>query len=112
MLFHAGFSGDFLLDTFIMWAKINRRELPVYKQEEGSTTRAGIAYWAYPDGYIRSHYPDLWFTPGAADALQKMAPGPPITTYKHHIKHITPPDYAIGPDGEFEPESESEYETD
>jgi hypothetical protein len=28
--------------------------------------------WAYPDGYIRSHYPGGYFTPAAADAIQKM----------------------------------------
>ena len=34
--------------------------------------RTGIAYWAYPDGYIRSHYPAGYFMPTAADALFKM----------------------------------------
>jgi hypothetical protein len=28
--------------------------------------------WAYPDGYVRSHYPGGYFMPRAADALQKM----------------------------------------
>jgi hypothetical protein len=101
------------MKTFIQWAAINKQELPVYKQDEsGSTARAGIAHWAYPDGYIRSHYPDLWFTSHAADALQKMAPGPPVTPYKHHVKHYTPPDYAIGTNGETGEEKEQEYETD
>jgi len=36
------------------------------------TARAGFAYWMYPDLYIRSHYPDGWFMPRAADALFKM----------------------------------------
>jgi hypothetical protein len=36
------------------------------------TTRAGIMNWAYPDGYIRSHYPGSYFMPIAADAVQKM----------------------------------------
>jgi hypothetical protein len=36
------------------------------------TTRAGIMSWAYPDGYVRSHYPNNYFTPAAADAIQKM----------------------------------------
>ena len=36
------------------------------------TSRAGIMSWAYPDGYIRSHYPAGYFTPAAADAIQKM----------------------------------------
>ena len=38
------------------------------------TTRAGTMHWAYPDGYIRSHYPAGYFTPIAADAIQKMGP--------------------------------------
>ena len=36
------------------------------------TTRAGTMQWAYPDGYIRSHYPNNYFMPIAADAIQKM----------------------------------------
>ena len=36
--------------------------------------RAGIAHWAYPDAYIRSHYPGGYFMPTAADALFKMGP--------------------------------------
>lgn len=31
-------------------------------------------HWAYPDSYIRSHYPASYFTPVAADAIQKMGP--------------------------------------
>jgi hypothetical protein len=54
----------------------------------------------------------LYFTPYAADALQKMAPGLPVTPYKHHVKHLTPPDWALGPNGEYQPEKEIEYETD
>jgi hypothetical protein len=101
------------MNTFIQWAGENQKELPVYSQNEtGATRRAGIAHWAYPDGYVRSHYPDLYFTPGAADAIQKMSPGPPFTPYKHHVTHMTPPDYAIGPNGEESPEGEIEYETD
>ena len=76
-----------------------------------SAKRAGIAWWAFPDGYIRSHYPDLWFTPSAADAIQKMAPGPPFTKHKHHVHHKTPPDYAIEPDGSTREEPEKDYET-
>lgn len=34
--------------------------------------RTGIASWAYPDAYIRSHYPGGYFMPTAADALFKM----------------------------------------
>lgn len=100
------------MKTFLQWAGTEKRELPVYQRDENSTTRAGIAHWAYPDGYIRSHYPDLWFTPGAADAIFKMSPGPPFTPKKHHVSHETPPDYALGPDGKVRPEAEKDYETD
>ena len=100
------------MKTFIQWATENKVELPVYQQIEGNATRrAGIAWWAYPDGYVRSHYPDLYFTPTAADALWKLAPGPPITPTKHVVKHYTPPDYALGPEGEIE-EPAAECETD
>jgi hypothetical protein len=37
-----------------------------------SIRRTGIAHWAYPDAYIRSHYPANYFMPTAADALFKM----------------------------------------
>jgi hypothetical protein len=39
-----------------------------------SIRRAGIAHWAYPDAYIRSHYTAGYFMPTAADALFKMGP--------------------------------------
>ena len=102
------------MKSFIQWASQQKLELPVYNQTEsgGSTARAGIAYWAYPDGYIRSHYPDAYFMSRASDALWKMSPGPPITPKKHHVSHETPPDYAIGPNGELEYEKEIDYETD
>ena len=101
------------MKSFIQWASQQKLELPVYNQTEGgSTARAGIAHWAYPDGYVRSHYPDAYFMSRAADALWKMSPGPPITPKKHHISHETPPDYAIGPNGELEYEKEIDYETD
>jgi hypothetical protein len=99
--------------SFIQWAGDNKIELPVYNQDEGggSSARGGIAYWAYPDGYIRSHYPDAYFMSRAADALFKMSPGPPVTKYKHHVTHMTPPDQAIGPNGEIRREKEKDYET-
>jgi hypothetical protein len=101
------------MKSFIQWASQQKLELPVYNQTEGgSTARAGIAHWAYPDGYVRSHYPDAYFMSRAADALWKMSPGPPITPKKHHVSHETPPDYAIGPNGELEYEKEIDYETD
>ena len=59
------------MNTFVKWAEKTKKELPVYRQEE-ATRRAGIAYWAYPDAYVRSQYPDAWFTPYAADALFKL----------------------------------------
>lgn len=92
------------MKTFIDWAGENKKELPVFAQNE-ATKRAGIAYWAYPDGYIRSHYPDGYFTPSAADAVFKMGIG------KHKVHHMTPPDTAIGPNGEVRPEKEVDYET-
>ena len=73
---------------------------------KSSTTRAGIAWWAYPDGYVRSHYPDLWFTPVAADAAFKLSPGPPFTPKKHHVSRKTPPDHAISPSGRMRREKE------
>ncbi len=101
------------MKSFIQWASQQKLELPVYNQTEGgSTARAGIAHWAYPDGYVRSHYPDAYFMSRAADALWKMSPGPPITPKKHHVSHETPPDYAIGPNGELKHEKEIDYETD
>ena len=54
--------------NFVEWAARNKLELPLLEK----TTRAGIMNWAYPDGYIRSHYPASYFTPIAADAIQKM----------------------------------------
>ena len=101
------------MKTFVQWAGDNKCELPVYSTDEGggSTARGGIAYWAYPDGYIRSHYPDAYFMSRAADALWKMHPGPPITKHAHKVHHLTPPDYAIGPNGELDWEAEKEYET-
>jgi hypothetical protein len=48
-------------------------------------------HWAYPDGYIRSHYNSSYFIPRSADAIQKM--GPKVNddkvdhgqiTYKNH----------------------------
>lgn len=60
------------MKTFIDFCIETKKELPIY--EESATKRAGIAHWAYPDGYIRSHYPAGYFMPSAADALQKMGP--------------------------------------
>ncbi|MGH7174948.1 MAG: hypothetical protein ACREGR_01145 [Minisyncoccia bacterium] len=56
------------MKTFTQWAKANNLSLPVLED----TKRGGIASWAYPDAYVRSQYPDLYFTPSAADAPFKM----------------------------------------
>ena len=75
------------MKTFIQWAGKEKKELPVYQQDEsGATRRGGIAHWAYPDAYMRSQYPDLYFTPIAADALFKMG--------NHQPNRKAPPDNA------------------
>lgn len=57
------------MKTFLQWADNRGYELPEVAaiRESGSAKRAGIR-GAYPEGYVRSQYPDLYFTPGAADA--------------------------------------------
>lgn len=80
------------MKTFIEFCGETKKELPVYEVvNEGATRRAGIAHWAYPDGYIRSHYSAGYFMPTAADALQKMGPKSTESkvdhgkmTYTHH----------------------------
>lgn len=62
------------MKKFIQWAGETKKELPVYQQDE-NTKRAGIARWAYPEAYVKSQYPDGYFMPIAADALQKMGKG-------------------------------------
>lgn len=59
------------MKSFIEFCQETKKELPVYDMSE-KTARAGIMSWAYPDAYIRSHYPGSYFTPRSADALQKM----------------------------------------
>lgn len=59
------------MKKFIGWAEENKKELPVFVLDE-KTKRAGIAAWAYPEGYVSSQYPDGYFMPIAADALFKM----------------------------------------
>ena len=56
------------MKSFKQWAESNDIELPLVEK----TARSGIASWAYPDAYVRSHYPANYFMPIAADALQKM----------------------------------------
>lgn len=57
------------MKTFTQWASENKLELPEIQE---NTKRGGIAHWAYPDAYARQQYPDGYFTPIAADAVQKM----------------------------------------
>lgn len=56
-----------------------------------SIRRTGIAHWAYPDGYVRSHYTAGYFMPTAAEM------GPKVDEkkvdhgqfhYKHHEKIV------------------------
>jgi hypothetical protein len=78
------------MKTFIEYCK--SKELPITEK----AVRSGIAHWAYPDGYMRSHYSSLYFTPAAADAVQKM--GASATdedevdhgqkTYHHHERML------------------------
>lgn len=57
--------------SFLKWAEEQKKELPLWKYDE-DTKRGGIAHWAYPDAYARQQYPDLYFSPTAADHAQKM----------------------------------------
>lgn len=77
------------MKSFFQWAEEKNLELPIVTDQEASdktvtekTARAGFAHWAYPDLYVRSHYPDGWFMPRAADAVQKMGKHDPF-----HSKH-------------------------
>lgn len=69
------------MKTFIDFCGETKKELPVYSVDE-NTKRAGIAHWAYPDAYVRQQYPDLYFTPHAADAVQKMGNHKPSRSAK------------------------------
>lgn len=57
------------MKTFYQWAEEKKLKLPEFNE---NTKRAGIAHWAYPDAYVRQQYPDNYFMPIAADAVQKM----------------------------------------
>jgi hypothetical protein len=78
------------MKTFIQWAEVVKKELPLYMQDE-NTKRAGIAHWAYPDAYVRSQYPDGVFMPYAADAMFKMGIG---AGKKHEPSRKAPADAA------------------
>lgn len=60
------------MKKFLDWAGENKKELPLFAPLGEDTKRGGIAYWAYPDAYVRQQYPDLYFVPTSADALFKM----------------------------------------
>lgn len=60
------------MKSFMQWASEEKKELPLFEPLGEDTKRAGIAHWMYPDAYVRSQYPDLYFVPSAADALFKM----------------------------------------
>ena len=60
------------MKTFMQWATEEKKELPLFEPVGENTKRGGIASWAYPDAYVRNQYPDLYFTPIAADALFKL----------------------------------------
>lgn len=69
------------MKTFIDFCGETKKELPVYQTDE-NTKRAGIAHWAYPDAYVRQQYPDGYFMPTAADAVQKMGKHQPSRSAK------------------------------
>lgn len=50
---------------FINWCQ--GKKLPLPTTDEGSTKRAGVSQ-EYPDGYVRSQYPDSYFAPTVATA--------------------------------------------
>lgn len=56
-----------MVKTFLQWAKENKKDIGI----DEKTIRTGIHY-PMPTGYIRSQYPDLYFTPGLASAPLDM----------------------------------------
>ena len=79
------------MNTFIQWAGETKKELPLYKQNE-STKRRVIAHWMYPSAAGRGNYPENYFMPYAADAMQKMGYGVSKNGKKPNDK--APPDDA------------------
>ena len=75
------------MKSFKQWAESKKLELPLV--EAGASKRQGIAYWAYPDAYMRSQYPANYFTPIASDALLKLQPE------LKDVKVATGPDTAL-----------------
>jgi hypothetical protein len=67
------------MKNFIQWAEEKNLgdelrklvEQPASKdtKAEGSTKRAAVRPWAYPELYGRGQYPDEYFRPTAADAV-------------------------------------------
>ena len=60
------------MKSFLKWAEESKKELPLFEPLGEDTKRGGIAHWAYPDAYVRAQYPNLYFIPIAADAIQKL----------------------------------------
>lgn len=71
--------------TFLQWCEDKNLELPLLNEK---AARSGFAHWAYPDLYVRSHYPDGWFMPRAADARQKMGDHDPTHTLHTSLHQI------------------------
>lgn len=62
------------MKKFLDWATDSKKELPLFVLDE-KTKRGSIAVWAYPGAVARDQYPDSYFLPIAADALQKLGKG-------------------------------------
>ena len=73
------------MKTFVQWAESNKLELPPVSED---TKRGGIASWAYPDAYVRAQYPNLYFTPHAADAPFKLKGAKKNESVKNEGKRI------------------------
>lgn len=59
------------MKSFIDWAEKEKKELPLFEPMGENTKRGGIATWAYAN-YPRDAYPNAYFLPSAADAIQKL----------------------------------------
>jgi hypothetical protein len=76
-----------MVKSFVEWCGDKKLELPVLTEKQA---RSGTAHWAYPDLYVRSHYPDGWFMPRAADTLQKFGKHDPTHTLHKSLHQIHP----------------------
>ena len=77
------------MKSFTQWAESKDLNLPTLN-EAGASKRQGIAWWAYPDAYMRSQYPANYFTPIASDALLKLEP-----ELRGQVKVVTGPNTAL-----------------